>query len=46
MCTIGVFVRNRIGIGATAKALNERNVATPRGGEWTARSVLNVLART
>jgi DNA invertase Pin-like site-specific DNA recombinase len=31
---------------AKAKALNERNVATPRGGKWTARSVLNVLART
>ncbi len=31
---------------AKAKALNERNVPTPRGGKWTARSVLNALART
>jgi DNA invertase Pin-like site-specific DNA recombinase len=30
---------------AKAKALNERNVPTSRGGKWTARSVLNVLAR-
>jgi DNA invertase Pin-like site-specific DNA recombinase len=30
---------------AKAKALNERNVPTPRGGKWTARSMLNVLAR-
>jgi DNA invertase Pin-like site-specific DNA recombinase len=28
-----------------AKALNERSIATPRGGIWTARSVLNVAAR-
>ena len=28
-----------------AKALNERQIATPRGGRWTARSVLNVLQR-
>jgi DNA invertase Pin-like site-specific DNA recombinase len=28
-----------------AKALNERSIATPRGGTWTARSVLNVVAR-
>jgi DNA invertase Pin-like site-specific DNA recombinase len=28
-----------------AAALNEREIATPRGGRWTARSVLNVLAR-
>jgi DNA invertase Pin-like site-specific DNA recombinase len=28
-----------------AKALNERSIATPRGGRWTARSVLNVVAR-
>ena len=28
-----------------AKALNERHVATARGGTWTARSVLNVLER-
>jgi DNA invertase Pin-like site-specific DNA recombinase len=28
-----------------AKALNERSIATPRGGLWTARSVLNVTAR-
>jgi DNA invertase Pin-like site-specific DNA recombinase len=28
-----------------AKALNERSIATPRGGMWTARSVLNLTAR-
>jgi DNA invertase Pin-like site-specific DNA recombinase len=28
-----------------AKALNERSIATPRGGIWTARSVLNLTAR-
>jgi hypothetical protein len=28
-----------------AKALNERHVATARGGTWTARSVFNVLKR-
>jgi hypothetical protein len=28
-----------------AKALNERAMATPRGGKWTARSVLNLTAR-
>ncbi|EIZ83630.1 DNA-invertase [Methylobacterium sp. GXF4] len=28
-----------------AKALNARHIATPRGGQWTARSVLNVLER-
>jgi DNA invertase Pin-like site-specific DNA recombinase len=28
-----------------AKALNERSIATPRGGTWTARSVLNLTAR-
>ena len=27
---------------ALAKALNDRHIATPRGGRWTARSVLNV----
>ncbi|MGA2492010.1 MAG: recombinase family protein [Roseiarcus sp.] len=30
---------------ATAAALNARGYATPRGGKWTARSVLNVMAR-
>lgn len=35
-----------ISANAKAKALNERNVPTPRGGKWTARSVLNALART
>jgi hypothetical protein len=30
---------------AIAGALNERSIATPRGGKWTARSVLNVMAR-
>lgn len=28
-----------------ASALNARHIATPRGGQWTARSVLNVLSR-
>jgi hypothetical protein len=28
-----------------AKVLNERSIATPRGGKWTARSVLNLKAR-
>lgn len=28
-----------------ARALNERHVATARGGMWTARSVLNVMGR-
>lgn len=28
-----------------AKALNEAHIATARGGQWTARSVLNVMAR-
>ena len=28
-----------------ARALNERGVLTARGGAWTARSVLNVVAR-
>jgi len=30
---------------AMAKALNARHIATPRGGQWTARSVLNTLSR-
>ncbi len=30
---------------AIAGALNARDYATPRGGKWTARSVLNVTAR-
>jgi DNA invertase Pin-like site-specific DNA recombinase len=34
-----------ISANAKAKSLNERNVPTPRGGKWTARSVLNALAR-
>lgn len=28
-----------------ATALNARHIATPRGGKWTARSVINVLER-
>jgi DNA invertase Pin-like site-specific DNA recombinase len=28
-----------------ARALNERDIGGPRGGQWTARSVLNVMAR-
>ncbi|WP_046861872.1 recombinase family protein [Microvirga massiliensis] len=30
---------------AIAMALNDRRITTPRGGKWTARSVLNVLGR-
>jgi DNA invertase Pin-like site-specific DNA recombinase len=30
---------------AMAKALNNQGIATARGGQWTARSVLNVLQR-
>ena len=30
---------------ALAGALNQRGYATPRGGRWSARSVLNVTAR-
>jgi DNA invertase Pin-like site-specific DNA recombinase len=30
---------------ATATALNERKILAPRGGRWTARSVINVRAR-
>ena len=30
---------------ATAKALNERGLPSPRGGNWTARSIINVRAR-
>ena len=28
-----------------ARALNERDIEGPRGGQWTARSVINVMAR-
>lgn len=30
---------------AMARAMNDRHIATARGGKWTARSVLNVLER-
>ena len=30
---------------ATARALNERGLPSPRGGKWTARSVINVRNR-
>ena len=30
---------------ATAKALNARGLPSPRGGKWTARSVINVRSR-
>jgi DNA invertase Pin-like site-specific DNA recombinase len=36
----GITSANRI-----ARALNARHIATPRGGQWTARSVLNITAR-
>jgi hypothetical protein len=40
------IVRIRVrGITFVAKALTEAHVETPRGGAWTARSVINVLAR-
>ncbi|WP_336485671.1 recombinase family protein [Methylobacterium nigriterrae] len=28
-----------------ARALNDRHIATPRGGQWTARSVINLMSR-
>jgi len=31
--------------GETAKALNERGLPSPRGGKWTARSIINVCPR-
>ena len=34
-----------VSANAIAAALNARHIATPRGGRWSARSVLNVLAR-
>jgi len=47
---LGRVVEELRGEGVTsanglAKALNQRQIATPRGGRWTARSVLNVLQR-
>jgi hypothetical protein len=36
----GITSANRI-----AAAFNDYHIATPRGGKWTARSVLNMLAR-
>jgi hypothetical protein len=30
---------------STAKALNERGLPSPRGGKWTARSIINVRTR-
>jgi DNA invertase Pin-like site-specific DNA recombinase len=34
-----------VSANATARALNERRIPTPRGGKWSARQVLNVKAR-
>jgi DNA invertase Pin-like site-specific DNA recombinase len=34
-----------VSANAIAVELNRREIATPRGGKWTARSVLNVTAR-
>jgi hypothetical protein len=31
-----------VSAAAKARALNERGVPPPRGGKWTARSVINV----
>jgi DNA invertase Pin-like site-specific DNA recombinase len=47
---LGPVIRELRSSGVTsanglAKALNERHVATARGGAWTARSVLNLLER-
>ena len=36
---------NGLSANATAQELNRRGVQTPRGGKWTARSVLNLKAR-
>jgi DNA invertase Pin-like site-specific DNA recombinase len=38
-------VEGFVSANAIAGRLNERNFVTPRGGKWTARSVLNVIAR-
>jgi DNA invertase Pin-like site-specific DNA recombinase len=35
-----------VSANAQAKALNERQVLTPRGGKWTARSVINAAERS
>ena len=35
-----------VSANAQAKALNERQVLTPRGGRWTARSVINAAERS
>jgi DNA invertase Pin-like site-specific DNA recombinase len=35
-----------VSLHAVARGLNERQVATPRGGAWTATAVRRVLART
>jgi hypothetical protein len=32
-------------VNAIAGARNARHIATPRGGQWSPRSVLNVMAR-
>jgi DNA invertase Pin-like site-specific DNA recombinase len=37
--------RGIVSANAKAAALNASNVPTPRGGKWTARSVLNVMHR-
>ena len=34
-----------VSANAVAKALNERGLPSGRGGEWTARSVINVRHR-
>ena len=34
-----------VSANAVAKALNERQVKTARGGRWTAKTVLNLKAR-
>ena len=36
---------NGVSANSKAKILNDRAITTPRGGRWTARSVLNVMAR-
>lgn len=41
----GIRSRGVTSANGIAKALNEAHIATARGGQWTARSVLNVMGR-
>ena len=41
----GDQVRSVTSANGIARALNERDIEGPRGGQWTARSVISVVAR-